>query len=528
MTLDEASWPIERAGEALAALAGRAGLAVGRELPAPGAAVLADPDDAAMDRWLAGAAATLGLEAEAIDSDLGGVDALLRRSAPALLRVGVGGRRLLLVLRGGRRWLTVLTPALRAWRVALARVRGEVCEPALASSRADAEALIGRTGLTGARRERAVELLLHQRGAARRVGRAWLLRASPAAPLWALLRADGLLPQLAGLIGLRALELGLVIGSWWLIAGLVFAGRSDPGWAAAWMLMLLTIVPCRMGQTALVGEVLRGAGTILKRRLLVGAMAMDGDLTRREGAGLLLGRVLETSAVEALGLRGGLLALFAGLEFVAAIPVLARGPAGWLHVPMLVVWALLAVALVRRTGLHLRAWTDERAALTHHLVEVMVGHRTRLAQQPPAHWHEREDVRLRGVLAAEERLNGSEALLVALVPRGWLVLGVVGLVPAFLAEGPGSAVALATGIGGVFLAQRGLTTLVGGATQLLRPGWRCARRCRCSGRARGSTRGRGGRCWRCRRCRQGSRCWWRAGSGFAIRGASGGCWRGST
>ena len=470
MTLDEASWPIERAGEALAALAGRAGLAVGRELPAPGAAVLADPDDAAMDRWLAGAAATLGLEAEAIDSDLGGVDALLRRSAPALLRVGVGGRRLLLVLRGGRRWLTVLTPALRAWRVALARVRGEVCEPALASSRADAEALIGRTGLTGARRERAVELLLHQRGAARRVGRAWLLRASPAAPLWALLRADGLLPQLAGLIGLRALELGLVIGSWWLIAGLVFAGRSDPGWAAAWMLMLLTIVPCRMGQTALVGEVLRGAGTILKRRLLVGAMAMDGDLTRREGAGLLLGRVLETSAVEALGLRGGLLALFAGLEFMAAIPVLARGPAGWLHVPMLVVWALLAVALVRRTGLHLRAWTDERAALTHHLVEVMVGHRTRLAQQPPAHWHEREDVRLRGVLAAEERLNGSEALLVALVPRGWLVLGVVGLVPAFLAEGPGSAVALATGIGGVFLAQRGLTTLVGGATQLLAAG----------------------------------------------------------
>ena len=208
MTLDEASWPIERAGEALAALAGRAGLAVGRELPAPGAAVLADPDDAAMDRWLAGAAATLGLEAEAIDSDLGGVDALLRRSAPALLRVGVGGRRLLLVLRGGRRWLTVLTPALRAWRVALARVRSEVCEPALASSRADAEALIGRTGLRGARRERAVELLLHQRGAARRVGRAWLLRASPAAPLWALLRADGLLPQLAGLIGLRALELG--------------------------------------------------------------------------------------------------------------------------------------------------------------------------------------------------------------------------------------------------------------------------------------------------------------------------------
>lgn len=469
MSPGEASWPMARAGEALAALAAHSGLvAGGRELAGPGAAVLASLDDAGIDRWLAGGAATLGLEAEAIDSELGGVEALLRRSAPSLLRVGAEGQGLLVVLRGGRRWLEVLTPELRVGRVALATVRAEVCEPVLGPWRADAEALIGRTGLTGARRARAVELLLQRRFAARRVGRAWLLRASPAGPLLALLRADGLLPRVAALVALRALELGLVIGSWWLIAGLVFAGRGDPGWAAAWMLLLLTIVPCRMGQAALVGEVLRGAGTILKRRLLVGAMAMDADVTRREGAGLLLGRVLETSAIEALGLRGGLLSLFAGLELVAAIPVLVSGPAGWLHVPMLVLWALLTVLLVRRAGLHLRAWTDERAALTRHLIEGMVGHRTRLAQQQPAHWHEREDLGLRGVLATEGRLNRSEALLVAVVPRGWLVLGVFGVMPAFVADAP--ATALAAGIGGVLLAQRGLTTLVGGATQLLAAG----------------------------------------------------------
>ena len=78
---------------------------------------------------LFGAAATLGLEAEAIDSDLGGVDDLLRRSPPSLLRVGADGRRLLLVLRGGRRALEVLPPDLRPRRVALAAVRGELCEP---------------------------------------------------------------------------------------------------------------------------------------------------------------------------------------------------------------------------------------------------------------------------------------------------------------------------------------------------------------------------------------------------------------
>ncbi|MBK7827062.1 MAG: ABC transporter ATP-binding protein [Nannocystis sp.] len=178
--------------------------------------------------------------------------------------------------------------------------------------------------------------------------------------------------------------------------------------------------------------------------------------------------MLETSAVEALGLRGGLLSLFAILEFAAAIPLLAIGPAGWLHLGLLGVWTIAAVGLVRRAGLELRAWTDERAALTHHLIEVMVGHRTRLAQESPTHWHEREDASLRAVLAAEGSLNRSEALLVALVPRGWLALGVVALLPAFVADAEPTS--LAAALGGVLLAQRGLATLVGGATQLLAAG----------------------------------------------------------
>ena len=51
-----------------------------------------------------------------------------------------------------------------------------------------------------------VDLLLRQRLAARRVGRAWLLRPSPAAPLWQLLRADGVVSQLLALVGLRPIK----------------------------------------------------------------------------------------------------------------------------------------------------------------------------------------------------------------------------------------------------------------------------------------------------------------------------------
>ena len=74
MSLAAACWPIERIGDALSALARASGLALeARELPEPGPSILADPDDSAIDRWMAGAAATLSLEAEAIDTDLAGV-----------------------------------------------------------------------------------------------------------------------------------------------------------------------------------------------------------------------------------------------------------------------------------------------------------------------------------------------------------------------------------------------------------------------------------------------------------------------
>ena len=89
MSLAAACWPIERIGDALSALARASGLALdARELPEPGPSILADPDDSAIDRWMAGAAATLSLEAEAIDTDLAGVGELVRQSAPALLRIG--------------------------------------------------------------------------------------------------------------------------------------------------------------------------------------------------------------------------------------------------------------------------------------------------------------------------------------------------------------------------------------------------------------------------------------------------------
>jgi ATP-binding cassette subfamily B protein len=96
--------------------------------------------------------------------------------------------------------------------------------------------------------------------------------------------------------------------------------------------------------------------------------------------------------------------------------------------------------------------------MTHDLVERLVGHRTRLAQEPAARWHDGEDQALERHLEASGKLDRVGTRFVALVPRGWLVVGVAALGPAFVA-GHASATQLAVSLGGVLLAYRALHRL---------------------------------------------------------------------
>src|SRR4029450_11319184 len=103
-------------------------------------------------------------------------------------------------------------------------------------------------------------------------------------------------------------------------------------------------------------------------------------------------------------------------------------------------------------------WTEARLGLTHDLVERMVGHRTRLAQEPREHWHDGEDQALERYLALSRETDGV-ALLQTLVPGGWLIVGLFGLTPAFVSGSSGPA-ALAVSLGGILLVYRALGKLV--------------------------------------------------------------------
>src|SRR5262249_59705893 len=117
-------------------------------------------------------------------------------------------------------------------------------------------------------------------------------------------------------------------------------------------------------------------------------------------------------------------------------------------------------------------WTEARLVLTGVTVEHIVGHRTRLAQELPERWHDREDEALSRYLERSAAIDRRALALLVIAPRGWLLVGLAALTPAFVTGA--DAGALATGIGGAVLAWLSLTRVANGADQLAsaRGAWR--------------------------------------------------------
>ena len=112
--------------------------------------------------------------------------------------------------------------------------------------------------------------------------------------------------------------------------------------------------------------------------------------------------------------------------------------------------------------------------MTDDLVERMVAHRTRLAQEPMEQWHEDEDHLLDNYLKLSHRLDDSSQRLKVLVPRGWLLLAILALGPSFVFGSPTTA-RLGIAVGGVLLAYNALRHLVEGMEQFI-AAWIACRR----------------------------------------------------
>jgi ATP-binding cassette subfamily B protein len=84
---------------------------------------------------------------------------------------------------------------------------------------------------------------------------------------------------------------------WALIGAAALDGRLDLGRLVAWLLLVVSNIPLRLGTAWLNGSFAVDLGRILKTRLLAGALRVDIDAVKHQGAGQLLGRVTESQAL---------------------------------------------------------------------------------------------------------------------------------------------------------------------------------------------------------------------------------------
>ena len=472
--IDASAWPLERAAEAVEALAQAAGLptratALPRTPP--------DLDGEALDRYLMGAAEFLDVEIEPLAIAHDDAAEVIARAGPALVRLPGQPAQLLALVAARRGRAQLVGPDGVARRVPLADVRAALCGPREAPLHGGLDATLASAGVRPAARARVRSALLDEQLAGEPVSRAFLLRAHPGASFRRAASRASVFRRTAGLVALHTLQYGLGLLGWWLIGRGALSGRLESGFLVAWLLLLLTLVPLRLLGSWLAGQVALDLGALLKQRLLAGALALDAESIRLEGAGQLLGRVIESSAVEQLAISGAFAGLIATLELGFAALVLAIGAGGWPHALLLVAWSLLGVVLQRRYYRKRARFSDERLTMTHELVERMVGHRTRLAQEDAAHWHDGEDHALARYLADSRGLDDAGVWAVGLLPRGWLCLGLLGLLPAFTRGGAGEVVPLAVGLGGVLLAYAALRKLAPSLPRLAGAliAWRAAR-----------------------------------------------------
>lgn len=463
--LDALCWPVSRLGEALEALARHGGLKPrAASVPRPPEGLL-QPDNVALERWLEGAAEWLGVETELLEAPYAELPRLLRVCGSCLLRLHWKGPLFLAVLRGGARKVLVLGPDLEVRRVRTEMLRSILCWDIEAPLLPAFERLAAETGVRRSRRAQMRRALLNERIRDVNLRRCWQLRLPPGASFLSQLRRAGLGRRLLSLLGIHATAYGLWLLAWWAVGRGALGDRLDAGLLLAWGLLLLSLVPLRLLTTWVGGTLAVDAAAALKQRLLSGALLVDPDEMRHQGAGHLLGRVIESEQLETLGLGGGLLGFVAGVELLVAVGVLGLGPGGAWHALLLAAWAGLCVLLGVRYARRRARWTETRLGMTNELVERLVGHRTRLAQEHPERWHEGEDHALERYLERSHLLDRAQVLVEAMLPRGWLVLGVAGLAPAFLG-GAAPPAALAVGLGGVLLAYRALRTLLLALAQL--------------------------------------------------------------
>jgi ATP-binding cassette subfamily B protein len=466
---DALIWPMQRTQEAMHCLAQHRGW-LPKDASAP-----SQPDvtESTIEQHVDRTARRLGLEAEAVRATYGEANQLLHGAGPALLRLpNAGGTpRFVALLRSDWRWVYLIDIEHIVQRVERQTVINVMWRDLADPQRTRIKPLLIAAKVGASQRARTEHALLSemigpgvQRGG-------WLLRLPPGSSL-RLQMLEARLPHQLSLLTLSYIaQLLLTVLAWWLIGRDALSG--DFTWVRiwAWALVLLTTLPFLLLSSYAQRQVTLRIGEIFKVRLLQGALNLKPEAVRHQGTGAFLGRVLAADVVEQVTLVGSLITILSVLQLALAALILSLGTGGSLPALLLGMSALL-ILLSLHYGRSNQAYSEVHRAMTNDLVERMVGHRTRLAQDDPTHWHDEEDPLLERYVRLQTRVDQDEGHL-SILPRSWIVVGLAGFVYSLATQQP-DARQLAITLGGILLALSALTNMTTGMQSVfdVRNAWR--------------------------------------------------------
>lgn len=463
-------WPLQRAGEGLVELACRSGLQKNVQqqlLETPASFEQGSTQD--FSDWILWATARIGLDAESVDTTVPDVDTLLRDGGPALVPyAGASGAGFFVLLSARRGQLCLLGPDLVEYRCTQHDLRTALCWSFEAPLIPEIQNLLESSHVDAKRLVDVRAAMLRERLARERINPIWIVRAPTSASfIQQLLHAK--VPQKIGkMLCIFALIYALEIVGWAWIGDAALSGRLDFGWLTAWVLVVASMIPLRLMGNWFESTFALETSRVLKSRLLAGALNMEVEAVRTQGVGHLLGRVMEAQALESLTLNGGLSVVVAIMELCFAGWIFLQGAAGLTHLLLMLLWLSITGLLTWRYYGWLRQWTLQRLDMTHGLIERMVGHRTRLAQERAGRRDASEDQMLQSYLHTSKAMDGAGVAALAGLPAGWMVLGLIGLIPNFVAGTATSTTQMAISLGGILIAQRAFTSISGGLSALAR------------------------------------------------------------
>jgi ATP-binding cassette subfamily B protein len=468
----EVTWPLSSLHEAIPLLAEKASLLPGATHNHTKPNISALPDDGQsmenFSSWLENTGEQLGLEIVEVETAYQDQEKLLLQAAPALLLLpqtdeGDEEERqpagfVLLVARKAKK-LCLLGQKGGLHSLPVHQLRDILVRELEAPLEPMIHTIVEQVNIQEHKRDKVQRALLREYLSVARVGGCWMLRLPPGASFIRQLFRARFPGKLVGLLSATLIERLLILLASFLIGTTILQGSVDLSDFQLWALLLLAVIPVHVLALQLKNRLSLDFGMLLRSRLLYGILQLRPEEIQHQGSGYFVGTVQEIEQLEAMGMSSAFMTATSFIEVLLAVIVLMLGAGGLLHGMLLVLWTGAILLLGWIYYLRMRDWLIHSRVMTCDLVERMVGHRTRLAQEQPEQFHELEDQLLSRYTVLSERLDSMEVIMKSAAGRrGWLPVSLLATLTLFVSTGVGVSM-LAVSLGGTLLAALALDQL---------------------------------------------------------------------